>query len=140
MEPYLDVEYEDQAVPEPTLAPNPRPKWAEKLIEAAGNNVGDPSDQRRTRSQFQDENLALCHTYPLLLERHYMMVGSYPPFYKEALHDPRWQIAMDKESESLQNNKTWDLVSLSPGRNLVHCKWIYKEKLGYDGYTTKYKD
>ena len=57
MEPYLDVEYEDQAVPEPTLAPNPRPKWAQKLIEVARNIVGDPSNRRRTRSQFQDENL-----------------------------------------------------------------------------------
>ena len=45
-----------------------------------------------------------------------MMVGSDPQSYKKACHDPRWQAAMDEEYESLQNNETWDLVSLPPER------------------------
>ena len=68
MELDLDVENEDQADPYPYLAlvTNPRPKWAKKLIEDVGNIVEDPSNQRRTRSQFQYDNLALMHTDPLL--------------------------------------------------------------------------
>ena len=46
---------------------------------------------------------------------------------------------MDDEYDSLQNNKTWDLVSLPLGRKLVQCKWIYKTKLEAYGSTTKYK-
>ena len=48
VEPYLDVEYEDQADPDPylSLAPNPRPKWAQKLIEYVGSNVWHPYDRR----------------------------------------------------------------------------------------------
>ena len=34
-----------------------RPKWAEKTIHAAGELAGNPSDTRRTRSQFES---ALC--------------------------------------------------------------------------------
>ena len=45
--------------------PNPRPKWAQKVIKVDGNMVGDQSDISRTISQFQYENHALCHTYPL---------------------------------------------------------------------------
>ena len=95
------------------------PKWAQKLIKVVGNMNGGPSYKRRTRSRFQDENLALCHTDPLLPERCYMMMGSDLKFYKEAFHDPRWKDSMDEEYESLRNNETWDLVSLSLGRNLV---------------------
>ena len=39
-----------------------RPKWAAKTIHAAGELVGNPSDPRRTRSQFES---ALCMKYPL---------------------------------------------------------------------------
>ena len=97
----LDIENEDQEDLDPTLAPNPRPKWAQKLIEAIGNNVGDPSSRRRTISQFQDENLALCHTDPLLPERCYMMLGFDPQSYKEACHYPGWKEDMDDEYDSL---------------------------------------
>ena len=46
---------------------------------------------------------------------------------------------MDDELDSLQDNKTWELVTFPPGRKLVQCKWIYKTKLVVDGTTTKYK-
>ena len=57
----FDVDDEPQEYPylDPTLAPNQRPKWAQNLIEETRNSVGDPDDRRRTRSQYQDENLAL---------------------------------------------------------------------------------
>ena len=45
---------------------------------------------------------------------------------------------MDEEFDSLQDNKTWELVSLPPGRKLVQCKWVYKTKIASDGTTTKY--
>ena len=67
------------------------------------------------------------------------MPGSNKKSYKEAFHDPRWQETMDDEYDSLQNNKTWELVSLPPTRKLVQWKWIYKTKLASYRYTTKYK-
>ena len=61
--------------------PNPRPKWAQKVIEATMNMTGDSSDMKRTRSQFQKESLVLCQENSILpqrcyklLERCYMMV------------------------------------------------------------------
>ena len=68
-----------------------------------------------------------------------MMLGSYPQTSKEAFHDSIWQASMDDEFDSLQDNKTWELVSLPPGRKLVQCKWVYKTKITYDGTKTKYK-
>ena len=70
---------------DPTPNPNPRPKWDKKLIEVVGNIAGDPYVQRRTRYQYQYENLALCHIDPLILERCYMMVGYDPHLYKDVV-------------------------------------------------------
>ena len=43
-----------------------RPKWAEKTIHTAGELAGNPSDRRRTRSQFES---ALCMKDPLFVEK-----------------------------------------------------------------------
>ena len=59
--------------PDPVPTPNPRPKWAQKVIEDVGNVTVQSSDKRRTRSQFQNESLALCQENPLLPERCYKL-------------------------------------------------------------------
>ena len=43
-----------------------RPKWAAKTIHAAGELAGNPSDPRRTRSQFES---ALCMKDTLFEEK-----------------------------------------------------------------------
>ena len=68
-----------------------------------------------------------------------MMMGLDPQTFKEAFHDPRWKATMDEEFDSLQDTKTWELVSLPPGWELVQCKWVYKTKIASDGTTTIYK-
>jgi len=40
-----------------------------------------------------------------------------------------WEQAMTVEYDSLLKNKTWSLVLLPLGKNLVRCKWIYKQSL-----------
>ena len=40
---------------------------------------------------------------------------------------------MKEEYHSLQNNETWELVNLRPGRKLVKCKWVFKTKFVADG-------
>ena len=117
----LDVENELQVDLDldTILAPNKRPKWAQNLIEVAQNIVGDPDDRRRTRSQYHNEHVALYHSYPLLPERCFMMMGPNPRSYKEAFHDPRWHATMDNEFGFLKDNKIWDLITFPPGMKLV---------------------
>ena len=52
-----------------------RPKWASNTIHAAGELARNPSDPRRTRSQFES---ALCMKDPLFAEMCYLMVESDP--------------------------------------------------------------
>ena len=46
----IDIVPQDDLDPDPSPIPNQKPKWAENLIEATGNDAGDPDDKRRTRS------------------------------------------------------------------------------------------
>ena len=61
----LDIEIVPQYYldPDPSPIPNHKSKWDEKLIEAAGNVAGDLNDRRRTRSQYQNEHVALSHSF-----------------------------------------------------------------------------
>ena len=42
--------------------------WSKKILSAAGENIGNPADPRRTRSDFQREgiyiSLVMMHNYP----------------------------------------------------------------------------
>lgn len=62
-----------------------------------------------------------------------------PKSYTQAAKDPLWVQAMDSEIQALQNNNTWELVSLPHGKKPVGCKWVYKIKLKANGSVERYK-
>ena len=100
-----------------------RPKWEAKTIHAAGELAGNPSDTRRTRSQFES---ALCMKDPLFAEKCYLMVELDPHTYEYEAHYPRCQTSMKEEFSLLQKNNTCELFDLPLGRKLVQCKWFKK--------------
>ena len=91
-----DIFYNDDLIAYPNSPI--RPKWVEKTIHAAGELAGNPSDTRRTRSQFES---ALCVKDPLFAEECYLMVESNPQTYEDAAHDTRRKTAMKEEFNSL---------------------------------------
>ncbi|CAH9110232.1 unnamed protein product [Cuscuta epithymum] len=56
-----------------------------------------------------------------------------PTCFTQANKSLVWRAAMADEFNALINNKTWDLVSWDPTKNVVACKWIYKTKYCSDG-------
>ncbi|KAE8675002.1 hypothetical protein F3Y22_tig00111708pilonHSYRG00525 [Hibiscus syriacus] len=40
----------------------------------------------------------------------------------------KWMAAMVEEIESLNHNRTWELVRLPEGKKPIGCKWVYKKK------------
>lgn len=46
---------------------------------------------------------------------------------------------MDVEFSALQKNNTWRLVPPQRGKNIIHCKWVYKIKRKQDGSQDRYK-
>lgn len=46
---------------------------------------------------------------------------------------------MDAELQALNQNQTWSIVDLPPGKTPIHCKWVYKIKHHADGSIEWYK-
>jgi hypothetical protein len=62
-----------------------------------------------------------------------------PLTYAEAVKDHRWRNAMKDEIKALQNNETWTIEDLPPGKKALGCKWIYKIKHKSDGSIERFK-
>lgn len=62
-----------------------------------------------------------------------------PKTFKQAIISVQWTKAMDVELEAIELNKTWSVVSLPPGKNIVGCKWVYTIKYNADGTIERYK-
>ena len=76
-----------------------RPKWAEKIVQAAGELTGNPQEPRKTRSQTSKASFA---SDSAIAEHCYMLISSDPQTYQQACTDPRWKSAMKDELQSLQ--------------------------------------
>jgi hypothetical protein len=62
-----------------------------------------------------------------------------PTGYAEAAGYQEWVEAMDREMESIEKNRTWELVKLPVGKKPIGLKWVYKLKRNSDGEVVKYK-
>ena len=60
-DPVIETESQEILDPDPVPIPNqnPKPIWAQKLLDAVGSGVGNPEDRRRTMSQYQNEHVSL---------------------------------------------------------------------------------
>jgi hypothetical protein len=59
--------------------------------------------------------------------------------FKEASQYPGWVQAMKDEITSIQENCTWDLVPLPPGKQAITAKWVYKTKTALPGQKPRLK-
>ena len=53
--------------------------------------------------------------------------------FKEAMKDPGWRVAMQNQIKALEDNETWSLETLSPGKKELGSRWVYKIKYNSDG-------
>ena len=62
-----------------------------------------------------------------------------PIHFKEAIKDRKWIEAMDEEINAIERNKTWDLVELPKGKEVIGVKWVYKTKSNVEGKIERHK-
>lgn len=62
-----------------------------------------------------------------------------PTHFKEAIKHTAWVNAMNEELDALEENNTWHITDLPPGKTAIGCKWLYKIKHNADGTVSRYK-
>lgn len=65
-----------------------------------------------------------------------------PRSYEEAMSSPNcdeWKKAINEEIKSIEENETWTLTELPPGRKSIGSKWVFKTKVDENGAITRYK-
>lgn len=59
--------------------------------------------------------------------------------FKESVQDDKWIEAMKEEILALQDNNTWEIVTLLVNKQPIGCKWVYIAKYHVDGTIKRYK-
>ncbi|KAF5776249.1 putative RNA-directed DNA polymerase [Helianthus annuus] len=62
-----------------------------------------------------------------------------PKSFHEAMQDENWKLAMKKEIQALEENKTWTLEPLPEGKRAIDSKWVYKLKYKPNGEIERHK-
>ena len=62
-----------------------------------------------------------------------------PRNFKEAMQHEGWKTAMQQEISALEDNHTWEMQDLPPGKKALGCKWVYKIKHNSDGTVERLK-
>eukprot|EP00253_Pinus_taeda_P002526 PITA_02526 len=62
-----------------------------------------------------------------------------PVHFEEEIKDKKWIEAMDEEINAIERNKTWDLVELPKGKEVIGVNWVYKTKSNVEGKIERHK-
>eukprot|EP00253_Pinus_taeda_P019127 PITA_19127 len=114
-----DDESEDDKPPPPSQDPPsapPLPKWVRATRDAAGDLVGDRTDQRRTHSQFDRASSLLAQA----------SANYDPDTFAEASGHPDWDAAMNEEYHSLLANIHGILFLYQRDENLLDANGFTK--------------
>ena len=65
--------------------------------------------------------------------------GVEPKSFTEAMKFSGWREAMQKEISALEDNCTWVMTDLPPGKKALGCKWVYHIKYNSDGSVERLK-
>ena len=132
--------------------PNPRPEVTTLEIESpleieSNNNLNLPIAIRKgsrectKRPLYPLSNYVSFHKFSPAHKNFLMSLNSItiPKNVSEALSDENWKQAMNVEMKALEQNKTWEMLSLPQGKKTVGCKWAFSVKYKEDGTLERYK-
>ena len=107
--------------------------------------LASPSTVATSHPSGSPYDISACLTYSHLVPAYksYLMNVNggplTPQYFSQAVLDPLWREAMDKEIQALEATKTWVLTPLPLGKKPIGCKWVYRIKLCDDGSVDRYK-
>lgn len=126
-----------------TTGENASPAQSDNVIHGDVDMI-DSSDHDETPVRFRNLNEVYQDTVEVELTSDseveaLLAVMEEPSCYQDAAGDGNWIEAMESEIQSINKNKTWELVKLPAGQKPIGLKWVYKLKKNAEGEIVKYK-
>jgi len=78
-------------------------------------------------------------TPPRLFAEVHLTHAREPASYNQTKDDPAWRAAMEQELKSVEQNRTWELVTLPAGHRPITLKWVFKLRKDERGAVIKHK-
>jgi len=142
-----------EALPRKSTRVKGPPTWLKDYICSTTTNKATSQHPISTpATTSQSHSLQSTSTHPLFLHSHLAHVSSdyvasllhvlhkpEPKYYSQAKLYPEWEMAMNHELQALEQNHTWILTSLPPGKKALTSKWVYKTKYNPDGSVERHK-
>jgi len=113
------------------------PAWLDDFVTKAGSSNPPTVDQVDTALGLTVSSIQLNDSSKAFLAS--IENVSDPVTLYEAVKEPKWCQAMDVELRALEENGTWTVTSLPPGKKAIGCKWTYRTKFKSDGNIDKCK-
>ena len=105
--------------------------WSDYVVPTSSNNVVKyPIQNYISTHSFAPDHAAFLVKISKQVE---------PKNFAQAVKDPNWVSAMNKELDALEADHTWDLVPLPPGKKTIGCRWVYKIKYHANGEVERFK-
>jgi hypothetical protein len=102
-------------------------------------SIEPPIRVYRRRDQSPEITSRKTKTLQELYETTQVLLVADPTTYEEAAKKEEWCKAMQEELMAIEKNKTWQLVKLPEGKNVIGVKWVFRTKFGADGSVQKFK-
>jgi hypothetical protein len=126
-----NAENSGKQVPQTTL---PRLQVQRQPKHLQDNSISSRESFSETQNQ-RTRSLREIHQQLDDFEQHnlFSLMSCQPTSFKEETKEPHWVQAMNQEIDSIEKNKTWDLVDFPTHKKSVGVKWVYKTKLNEKG-------
>ena len=122
------------STPTATLRANTLDSFTSYVLPFRHNHGKPPNryspEEEERKSKYLIANYVSTQGLSKLLKTFTQTLSSFhiPSSVEEALSDPKWEKAMQKELKALKKNNTWKLVPLPEEKKLVGCKWVFSIK------------
>lgn len=134
----------DTSVEEEPESPNGTDEVTKEVVET-NDTVQEHQLLRRSNREsrppkyLDDYNFQPISVFALNAETY---VEDVPVFYEDIkLRSDKlaWEAAVKEELKALEENETWSLCELPPGRKVIDNKWVFKVKRDAEGEVEKFK-
>ena len=123
---------ETEEAPDPTCS-----------VSKQSTSETEDQPQYLRRSERQTHQPKYLEDYVLLAEELaedvLLYLNNEPRNFEEAKNSKEWTRACEDEIESIEKNRTWELVELPLGAKAIGLKWVFKIKRNADGSINKFK-